>query len=125
MPGAYHALMDGIMWASSAMEAARSRLEIATENLANVSTGGFHRIVAHGLLTASGVTIARERRPDPAAAVSAAGHSVERPALSNGVDAIAEMIDVLAAERSFESAQKAVLAIDRTRETAAQAARIQ
>ena len=30
-----------------------------------------------------------------------------------GVDAIAEMVDVLAAERSFESAQKAVAAIDR------------
>jgi hypothetical protein len=34
------------------------------------------------------------------------------------------MIDVLAAERSFESAQKAVVAIDLSRQKAAEAARI-
>jgi len=43
----------------------------------------------------------------------------------NGVDAVAEMIDVLAAERSFESAQKAVAAIDLTRQKSAEAARVQ
>jgi len=43
---------------------------------------------------------------------------------TNGVNAIAEMIDVLAAERSFESAQKVVSTIDKSREKAAQAAHV-
>ena len=98
-------------WAASAMVAARTRLEIATENLANASTDGFARITARGILGARGVAIERER----AAAVA---H------LPNNVDAIAEMIDVLAAERSFESAQKAVSAIDRSREKASEAAKV-
>jgi len=110
--------MDGIEWAGSAMVAARTRLEIATENLANVSTERFRPLVAHGLLTANGVTISRERSAEEPAPVRAAG------LVTNGVDAIAEMIDVLAAERSFESAQKAVVAIDESRKKSADAARI-
>ncbi len=117
--------MDGTAWASSAMVAARTRLEIATENLANVSTGGYRRIAARGFLTAIGVTVVRDRQPGQPGGVRADGRRVEGPRLSNGVDAIAEMIDVLAAERSYESAQKAVSAIDRSREKAAEAARIQ
>ena len=54
--------MDGIARAGSAMVAARARLEIATQNLANVSTDGFERVAARGSLTREGVTIAR--RPD-------------------------------------------------------------
>ena len=101
------------------MVAARTRLEIAAQNLANVSTNGFRRIAAHGALTERGVTIALQRDravPDRAIAGLHAG---------NGVDAVAEMIDVLAAERSFESAQKAVAAIDLARQKSAEAARIQ
>ena len=41
-----------------------------------------------------------------------------------GVDAIAEMVDVLSAQRSFESAQKVVSAIDLSRQKAAEAARV-
>jgi len=95
------------------MVAARTRLEIATDNLANVSTDGFRRIAALGTLTPAGVSIARSR--EPAAA----------PGMPSGVDAIAEMVDVLAAERSFESAQKAVAAIDQAQQKSAEAARIQ
>jgi flagellar basal body rod protein FlgG len=102
----YHAVVDGIAWAASAMVAARTRLEIATENLANVSSQGFRPITGRGFLDASGVKIVRERSAE------------------HGVDAISEMIDVLAAERSFESAQKAVAAIDLSRQKAAEAARI-
>jgi flagellar basal body rod protein FlgG len=40
------------------------------------------------------------------------------------VNAVGEMIDVMAAERAFESAQKIVTAIDGTREKSAQAARV-
>lgn len=104
--------MDGIAWATSAMVAARTRLEIATENLANVSSDGFRRILARGSLTPDGVAIGRER-------LNVGRH------LKNNVDAIAEMIDVLAAERSFESAQKTVSAIDSSRQKAADSARVQ
>ncbi len=119
------------------MIAARTRLEIATENLANVSTDGFRRISARGFLTTLGVAIARERTGNPAETRagaflreedgtlrSASGRRIVGPRLSNGVNAIAEMIDVLAAERSFESAQKTVTAIDLSRQKAAEAARI-
>jgi flagellar basal body rod protein FlgG len=120
------------------MVAARTRLEIATENLANVSTDGFRPETAHGFLTAAGVTIARERARETPGSMRAAGfirepdgalrdtsgHRIAGPRVSNGVDSIAEMIDVLAAERSFESAQKAVTAIDSSRQKAAEVARI-
>ena len=106
------------------MVAARTRLEIATQNLANVSTTGYRRIRAHGFLTALGVTIVRDRERGYAAQARADGRRVAGR-LPNGVDAIAEMIDVLAAQRSFESAQKAVTAIDLSREKAAEAARVQ
>jgi flagellar basal body rod protein FlgG len=190
--------MDGIAWAGSAMVAARTRLEIATQNLANVSTNGFAGIGARGFLTAAGVAIARQPLPSHGAlrrtgrdfdlAIVGAGAFRVRDAAGNvtvtrdgaftrerdgtlhdaagralqgahralvvpegarvdehggvvvgdrtvdripvpegssvhagflesaGVDAIHEMIDVLSAERSFESAQKIVSAIDRTRE---------
>ncbi len=195
--------MDGIAWAGSAMVAARARLEIATENLANVSTDGFARTVARGSLTPAGVAIAR--RPDATsrgalrrtgrdfdlaivgkgafvvadaagnrtatragaftrerngilrdvagrrliaggrplhvpegaridaqgAVVTSDGRTVGRIPLPPGsaiqsgfleaanVDPIHEMIDVLCAERSFESAQKVVSSIDRSREKSA------
>ncbi len=188
------------------MVAARTRLEIATENLANVSTDGFARIRARGLLTDSGAHVERaaERRQgnlrqtgrdldfailgdgafalrerggrlvrsragafvraaggtlrdafgrtllgfdgplhfppdarlDERGRVVVAGRCVDTlslPARSRvqggflegaGVNAIGEMIDVMAAERAFESAQKVVTAIDATREKSAQAARV-
>jgi flagellar basal body rod protein FlgG len=95
------------------MVAARRRLEIATENLANVSSNGYRPLTARGFLTAMGVTVVGE----PAS--KSTGVSGE-----NGVDAIAEMVNVLAAERSFESAQKAVAAIDAIRQKSADAARV-
>lgn len=170
--------MDGIAWAGSAMEAAQSRLDIATGNLANVSTGGFEPLVARGKLTITGVSIAGEpdvrhgalrptgRDLDWAIAGDGAfvvrsrdgkisrtrngafvrnrdgslndplGRTLVRTELSrgsevrrgfletSGADAISEMIDVVWAQRSFESAQKAVSAIDGTRERAADAARV-
>jgi flagellar hook-basal body protein len=195
--------MDGIAWAGSAMVAARARLEIATQNLANVSTDGFERIAAQGSLTPEGVTIARRpdalthgalrrtgrdfdlaivgegafavndaagrrsltragaftrerdgtlrdalgrtltaggrplRVPDGARVdargciVAADARTIDRIPLPPGskiqsgflegpsVDAIHEMIDVLCAERSFESAQKVVSALDTSREKSA------
>lgn len=183
------------------MVAARNRLDIATANLANVSTDGFARVLARGTLTPSGVTISRETseargalrrtgrdfdlaivgegafrlrdargrttatrngafvrerngtlsdragrillgrsgplhvpdggRIDERGRVMLGERCVDRvPIPSNAtvragfletsaVDAIGEMIGVLSAERSFESAQKVVSAIDRTREKSA------
>lgn len=188
------------------MVAARTRLDIATENLANVSTNGFSRVVARGRLGPNGVRIARQRAqkqgplqhtgrgldlaivgrggfrmrdsagevgstrdgafvrgadltlrnaqgetllgtrgplhfPDGAQVeedgrITLAGRTLDRIALppgsslhtgfleGAGVDAIGEMVEVLAAERSFESAQKVVTAIDGTRTSAAESARI-
>jgi len=190
--------MDGIAWAASAMIAARSRLDIATDNLANASSDGFRRHSARGRLSSNGARIERiesseqgalrrtgrpfdlalvgpgdfsvrdlsgrvvrtrsgaytrdrfERLRDDAGRVLlgvggpvrvAAGATVEadgsvrkdgvvldRLALPAGttvrsgfiesanVNAITEMVDVLTAQRSFESAQKVLSAIDATRQ---------
>jgi flagellar basal-body rod protein FlgF len=190
--------MDGIGWASSAMQAARTRLDVATGNLANGSTDGFHKRAVRGFLTALGVRLRifsddaqgglrytgrlfdlaisgggsfRLREPggavaasrggsffrdrfgrladgsgrvvlgrhgalrvpdgssiDASGAVRSNGVVVDRIALAPGasirpgflessnVDAISSMIDVLTAQRSFETAQKVLSAIDQTRE---------
>jgi flagellar basal body rod protein FlgG len=192
--------MDGIGWAASAMRAARTRLDVAAENLANGSTDGFRKSGVRGLLTAGGVAMKRVRStqqgplrhtgrpydlaivgsgtfrvrdtarhvtatrsgafmrdrftrlvddmgrvllgtrgaicvPDGATiaadgTVSRNGVVLNRIALPGGsavrtgflessnVDAIGEMIDVLTAQRSFETAQKVLSAIDQTRERA-------
>ncbi len=149
------------------MVAARTRLEIAANNLANVSTDGFRGIVARGALTGRGVTIERApiashgallhtgrggdgafrlrdargrivetrngafsrgrdgRLRDDAGRVLVAtrlshGSSVRTGFLeSANVDAIGQMVAMLAAQRSFESAERVVAAIDRTRHEAA------
>lgn len=200
MTRAYHARMDGIAWAAGAMNAARTRLDVAAENLANGSTDGFRKSDLRGFLTASGIVMQRSRstaagplrhtgRPfdlaiagagtfrvrDAAGHVTAtrdgaftrdrfgrlvddsgrvllgtrgpvcvpdgavidasgtlsrngvvlnriplpAGATVRTGFLeSSNVDAIGEMIDVLTAQRSFETAQKVLSAIDQTRERA-------
>jgi flagellar hook-basal body protein len=188
--------MDGISWAGSAMAAARERLEIATNNLANASTAGFARIAARGRLTAAGVSIERgidrqrgafrrtgrdfdfaiagdgaftvrdragrtmqtrdgafvrerdgtltdaqgrtllDRRGAAVRLHAAETLDARRLGLpvssklcngfleTSGADAIREMIDVMGAQRSFESAQKVVSAIDQTRQKSAESARV-
>lgn len=182
------------------MNAARTRLDVAAENLANGSTDGFRKSDLRGFLTSSGVQIQRVssavqgplrhtgRQFDLAIAGSGAfrvrdrsgriattrdgaftrdrfgrladdagrvligtrgplcvpdgasidangnvvrnGSVLNRIALPAGstirsgflegsnVDAIGEMIDVLTAQRAFETAQKVLSAIDQTRERA-------
>jgi len=186
----YHAGMDGIAWAVSAMSAAQTRLDVAAANLANAATEGFRRSTLRGSLTASGVRLQhlldgaqgplrqtgrpfdlaiagrgtfRVRGPNgetvstrcgsftrdrhghlvdpagrsllgtsgPLVVPSGAGIDPSRIPLpagstvrigfveSSNVDSITEMIDILSAQRSFESAQKVVSAIDQTRERGA------
>ena len=191
--------MDGIGWAASAMSAARTRLDVAAENLANGSTDGFRKSTLRGWVTRSGVTLARvsdasqgalrrtgrqfdlaivgrgafhvrdadglvatrrgsflrdrfnrlvddagrvlmgTRGPvcvpdgatiDQTGAVKRNGVEINRISLpagttvrggfleSSNVDAIGEMVDLLTAQRSFETAQKVLSAIDQTRERA-------
>jgi len=180
------------------MGAARSRLEIAADNLANASTDGFRRHAAVGVFSSSGVRIERNESTEqgalhrtgrsfdlaligegafsvrdrrgvvsqtrngsytrdrwehlkddagrlllgargpirvPEGASVATDGSIRKDAqvvdriglpagtsLRSGfietanVNAISEMIDVLAAQRSFESAQKVLSAIDGTRQ---------
>lgn len=61
MSARYHARMDGIGWAASAMNAARTRLDVAAENLANGSTDGFRKTDVRGFLSASGIVMQRVR----------------------------------------------------------------
>ncbi len=192
--------MDGIGWAAGAMSAARTRLDVAAENLANASTDGFRKTDVRGFLSAAGISMRTERSAvqgplrrtgrsydlaiagsgtfrvrnaagrvfatrngafrrdrfdrlvddagrvllgtrgplcvpdgaqiDASGTVSRNGVTLNRIALPNGsslrtgflegsnVDAIGGMIDVLTAQRSFETAQKVLSAIDQTRERA-------
>jgi flagellar basal body rod protein FlgG len=92
-------------WASSAMAAAQTRLDIAAENLSNLSSAGYRERRAFGSLTSRGADV--EARPT-----------------GGRIDAVAEMIDVLGAQRAFEGAGKVVGAIDQARQHAAEAARV-
>ena len=49
--------MNGTGWAASAMISSRTRLEIATDNLANASSDGFRKQLAHGFLSESGAHV--------------------------------------------------------------------
>jgi flagellar basal-body rod protein FlgF len=182
--------MDGIALMASSMHAAQTRLDISALNLANVSTDGFRRSIAHAVLTAGGVVT--EARVDGKqlalrhtgrvfdVAVAGAGGFIirgtdgklysERSASferdvrgrlldesgrvllgragpmvvgadaslddreirvtpgtvvrsgfleASNVDAIHEMVDVLTAQRAFETAQKTLSAIDDVRSKAA------
>ncbi len=180
---------------ASAMQAARAQLETATNNLANVSSGGYRRATAQVRLTARGLVATQTRSFEQGAlrhtgrawdlalvgpgafrvggeatrngafvtgrdgfltddrgrrvlgtrgpiavdaqttidadgSVRAHGRSVNRLALPPGtrvqtgaleasnVDAIGETLEILNAQRAFETAQKVLVAIDDTRQKA-------
>ncbi|HXP94767.1 MAG TPA: flagellar basal body rod C-terminal domain-containing protein [Candidatus Binatia bacterium] len=187
--------MDGMDWMAGAMRAARTRLDVAAHNLANVSTDGFRKARADAELTARGILL-RVRTTDTQGAlrhtgapfdlaivgpgefdaggvktrlgafspdragfladaqgrrlhgergpvfvdarttieadgsVRSDGRETNRIPLPHGsslrsgflegpnTDAIGEMIEVLNAQRAFETAQKTLLAIDQVRERA-------
>jgi flagellar basal-body rod protein FlgG len=172
--------MDGIGWTASAMRTARTRLEIAAQNLANASTDGFRKSVARVSLTSQGLIVGRAASPEQGALrhtgraldlaivgegafmlggkptrngafvrdadgfladvrgtrvqgthgfvrVDHDGTLLDRIPLpyrsqivsgaleSPNVNAVGEMVDVLDAQRAFETAQKALGAIDEAR----------
>lgn len=195
--------MNGIHWMASAMFAAKNKLEVAADNLANASTDAFHKRLFHASATARGLagstTIAAQpgaarytgrtldlallgpgaftvapgrnlklaqttragafacdrngyvvdlqgrtlvgkdgfvRLPralaiEPDGTWRANGQVVAQIALPHGtsvrsgflessnVNAIGEMVDVIDAQRAFETAQKTLVAIDETRSKAA------
>ena len=172
MAAVYHAGMDGIAWAASAMSAAQTRLEIAAQNLANGSTDGFRRSVARGSLDTRGVSV-EGVRDNGQGALRRTGRALDRAIVGGGafvlrradghtvrsrsgaftrdrfgtlrddlgralvrmslapgsyvrsgflessnVDAVGEMVNVLEAERSFETAQKVLTAIDQSAQRA-------
>jgi flagellar basal-body rod protein FlgF len=172
--------MDGIEWTTSAMRAARARLEIAAQNLANASTDGFRKSVVRVAMTAQGL-VARKSGSQEQGALRHTGRKLDLAIVGEGtfvvagkptrngafvrdaggyladirgervqgthgyvrvapdgklldriplpyrsqivsgalespnVNAIDEMVGVLDAQRAFETAQKALGAIDETR----------
>ncbi|HXF33565.1 MAG TPA: flagellar hook-basal body complex protein [Candidatus Acidoferrales bacterium] len=185
--------MDAMEWMAGAMRAARTRLDVAANNLANVSTDGFRKARAEASLTGRGIVLRvhemqtqgalrrtgapfdlaivgpgtfdvggtrtragsflpdregyladaqgrrlhGERGPvrvDAQTAIEADGSVRSDGRLTNRIalpagasvrsgflegpntDAIGEMIEVLNAQRAFETAQKTLVAIDDVRE---------
>jgi flagellar basal-body rod protein FlgG len=53
--------MDGIHLMATAMHAAQAELDVSAANLANVSSDGFRKRVAHASLTAGGLVVTTER----------------------------------------------------------------
>jgi flagellar basal body rod protein FlgG len=195
--------MDAMDWMGSAMRAARAQLDVATQNLANVSSDGYRRAAADvrltsgGLVTTSSATheqgpvrttgrafdfallgeggfrvgdvtsrdgavttrsgaftrdrdgwlvddrgrrlngthgplrVSEDAKIEADGAVRDRGRIVERIPLPPGthilagaletstVNAIGETLTILTAQRAFETAQKTMLAIDATRQKAA------
>jgi flagellar basal-body rod protein FlgF len=189
--------MDGIELMAGAMHAAQARLDVSASNLANVSSAGFRRRVAHASLSAHGLSVSTsvvaEQGPlertgrafdlsavgggfavrdphgrtvlersasfaldanqhfvdgrgnrlidargglirgtadttiDALGVVRGEGEPLGRLQLSHGasvesgflersnVDAVHEMVEVLSAQRAFETAEKALSALDETR----------
>ena len=87
------------------MAAAQTRLDIAAENVSNAGSTGFTRLAATGSIGPNGVAIA-------------ATPTHQR------VDTVTEMIDVLGAQRAFESAAKVATTIDEARKQSNDAARV-
>ena len=136
--------MDGIELMAGAMHAAQARLDVSAANLSNLSSAGFQRRIAHATLGERGLSVSssidrtqgpleRTGRVFDLATVGGtlfvrdAGNVTGRLRLTPGtsvesgflersnVDAVHEMVDVLSAQRAFETAQKALSAIDEAR----------
>ena len=68
---------------ASAMHAARSQLETATQNLANVSSDGYRRATSHLALTSGGLVAHAERTPEQGA-IRTTGRSLDLAIIGSG-----------------------------------------
>jgi flagellar basal-body rod protein FlgF len=75
--------MDGMQWMASAMHAARSQLETATHNLANVSSDGYRRAVSSVALTNRGL-VASEHGTFEQGAIRHTGRELDFAILGEG-----------------------------------------
>ncbi|HYZ16651.1 MAG TPA: flagellar basal body rod C-terminal domain-containing protein, partial [Candidatus Acidoferrum sp.] len=75
--------MDGAHWMGSAMRAARSELDVATHNLANVSSDGYRKSVADVTLSARGLAVASRTVVDQGA-LRSTGRSFDLALLGEG-----------------------------------------
>jgi flagellar basal body rod protein FlgG len=110
--------MDGLAWMGSAMRAARTQLDVAAHNLANAETNGFAAVVARVGIGPTGLHVETSLRSAPQAPAGLARERGVGDALApavNSVDPIAESLAILDAQRAFETAQKAFVAIDEVR----------
>jgi flagellar basal-body rod protein FlgF len=57
-------MLTGIQWMASAMLSAKAKLEIATDNLANASSDGFHKHLAATFASARGLTTVAAVSPE-------------------------------------------------------------
>lgn len=81
--------MDGLEWTASAMRAARAQLDLATHNLANASTDGYRKAVAHVALTARGLAVASQAT-DEQGAVRTTGRPFDLALLGAGAFQVGE-----------------------------------
>ncbi len=92
------------------MAAAQSRLDVATTNLANEHVQGFATQRFAAAMTAEGIAV-------KTTAVAGPGNAPGGTPFSNATQS---MVEILLAQRNFETAQKTALAIDAVRSKEAQ-----
>jgi flagellar basal body rod protein FlgG len=81
--------MDAMEWMSSAMRAARAQLDVATQNLANVSSDGYRRAAAEIRLSPAGL-IVTSRATHEQGAVRATGRPFDLALLGDGTFRVGE-----------------------------------
>jgi flagellar basal body rod protein FlgG len=83
--------MDALNWMVSAMRAARAQLDVATENLANVSSDGYRRAAARTTLTPGGLVTA-SRTTHEQGAIRQTGRPFDLALLGEGAFRVADRI---------------------------------
>jgi flagellar basal-body rod protein FlgG len=76
-------MLTGIQWMASAMLSAKAKLEIATDNLANASSDGFHKHLATTFASARGLRTVAAASADKAP-VRFTGRALDLALLGNG-----------------------------------------
>ncbi|MBD5656505.1 MAG: hypothetical protein IAI50_15185 [Candidatus Eremiobacteraeota bacterium] len=85
-------MTSGIHWMASAMLAAKAKLEVAADNLANASSDGFHKRLAKTIVTADGLRTAATRSPEKGM-TRYTGRTMDLALLGNGAFIVAPQRD--------------------------------